>query len=193
MLREDLIRVWEKGESIQGRIGQLSARYQALQAEKGRSGQPVTPRLVLVHTLSHLLMNALAFSSGYSAASIRERLFVSDDVERPMAALLVYTADGDSEGTLGGLVRLGKPGSLEAIVADALEQARWCSGDPVCMEIGGRSGQGPDSCNLAACYRCALVAETSCELQNRFLDRAALIGAGDGDATGLVRDTVATG
>jgi hypothetical protein len=189
-LRGNLIREWEQSEAVQGRIGQLSTRFQAIQAERGRSGQPVTPRLVLVHTLSHLLMNALAFSSGYSAASIRERLFVSHDVERPMAALLIYTADGDSEGTLGGLVRLGKPGSLEVIVADGLEQARWCSGDPVCMEIGGRSGQGPDSCNLAACYRCALVAETSCELQNRFLDRATLIGVGEGEIAEWIGDAV---
>jgi hypothetical protein len=172
--REDIVRKWEAEKAVRERMGRLSHRYEAIQAERGRAAQPITPRLVLVHTLSHLLMNALAFSSGYSAASIRERLFVSDETGRPMAALLIYTADGDAEGTLGGLVRLGKPGSLESIIAQALDQAQWCSGDPVCMEIGGRSGQGPDSCNLAACYRCALVAETSCERQNRFLDRAAV-------------------
>ena len=31
------------------------------------------------------------------------------------------------------------------------------------------SGQGPDSCNLAACHSCALLPETSCEEFNRFL------------------------
>jgi len=43
------------------------------------------------------------------------------------------------------------------------------------MEIG-ESGQGPDSCNLAACHCCALVPETACEEFNRFLDRGLVVG-----------------
>jgi hypothetical protein len=54
-------------------------------------------------------------------------------------------------------------------------RARWCSTDPVCMDAG-EHGQGPDSCNLAACHGCALLPETSCEEFNRFLDRALVIG-----------------
>jgi hypothetical protein len=52
----------------------------------------------------------------------------------------------------------------------------WCSADPVCMEIGTKWGQGPDSCNLAACHNCALVPETACEEFNRFLDRGLVVG-----------------
>ena len=40
----------------------------------------------------------------------------------------------------------------------------------------GEKGQGPDSCNLAACHGCALLPETSCEQFNRFLDRGLVIG-----------------
>ena len=71
---------------------------------------------------------------------------------------------------------MGKPGYLEEAVESAISQARWCAADPVCMEIGARSGQGPDSCNLAACHSCALVPETACEEFNRFLDRGVVVG-----------------
>ena len=77
---------------------------------------------------------------------------------------------------MGGLVRMGGAGFLETVVSGALEQARWCGADPVCMEIGSTIGQGPDSCNLAACHSCSLVPETACEEFNRFLDRGVLIG-----------------
>ncbi len=36
-------------------------------------------------------------------------------------------------------------------------------------------GQGPEFLNLAACHACALLPETSCEFQNRILDREIVI------------------
>ncbi|MGC9030462.1 MAG: DUF1998 domain-containing protein, partial [Desulfomonilaceae bacterium] len=57
-----------------------------------------------------------------------------------------------------------------------IEKAQWCAVDPVCMEVGATGGQGPDSCNLAACHNCSLVPETACEVGNRFLDRATIVG-----------------
>ncbi len=77
-----------------------------------------------------------------------------------MSGVLIYTASGDSEGSLGGLVRQGKQGNLETIVYNAIENARRCSSDPICIDS---SGQGPNSCNLAACHNCALLRETCCE------------------------------
>jgi hypothetical protein len=115
------------------------------------------------------------FESGYSSASLRERLYASGDPAAPMASMLLYTAAGDSEGTMGGLVRMGQPGALEGVVTAALAAAQWCSSDPVCMEAG-EAGQGPDSCNLAACHGCVLVPETACEESNRFLDRGLVVG-----------------
>ena len=120
-------------------------------------------------------MNRLSFECGYSSAALRERLYISDHPSAPMAGLLIYTADGDSEGTMGGLVRMGKPGHFEPMIRRALENAEWCSADPVCREMGAQSGQGPDSCNLAACHSCALVPETACEEFNRFLDRTLVV------------------
>lgn len=144
-------------------------------ARSGPGGAAVSSRFILLHTFAHLLINRLVFASGYSTASIRERIY-SEEGEHPMSAVLLYTASGDAEGTMGGLVALGEPGTLEGMILHALEAASWCAADPVCMEAGERRGQGPDSCNLAACHSCALLPETSCEAMNRFLDRALLIG-----------------
>ena len=100
-----------------------------------------------------------------------------------MAGFMIYTAAGDSEGTMGGLVRMGRPTVLDAVLEEALSRAMWCSSDPVCMELG-EHGQGPNSCNLAACHSCALVPETSCENFNKYLDRALLIGTPDNPEIG---------
>jgi hypothetical protein len=138
-----------------------------------RNALPATPRLVLLHTLAHLLIKRLSFEAGYGASSIRERLYsASADGGTSMAGVLLYTAAGDADGTLGGLVELGRPGRLERALAGALEDARWCSSDPICVES---RGQGPDSLNLAACHACSLLPETSCELQNRILDRTSVL------------------
>ena len=97
------------------------------------------------------------------------------------------TAAGDSEGTMGGLVRMSRPESLCQVIASALDDARWCSTDPVCMDAGEK-GQGPDSCNLAACHGCALLPETSCEEFNRFLDRGLVIGTFNDPRLGFFSD-----
>lgn len=170
------VQAWEQTGSVRQRVQILAHQYQQVQTARRLRPRTIGPRYVLVHTLAHLIMNRLTFECGYSSASLRERLYVSEDREMPMAAMLIYTAAGDVEGTLGGLVRMGKPGFLEPIIQQSVEGAKWCSADPVCMELGRRGGQGPDSCNLAACHNCALLPETACEDFNRFLDRALVIG-----------------
>ena len=173
-LDEDRLRSWESQPSVLFRIAKMQSRFEAARGVRHLRERPITARFVLLHTFAHILMNQLTFDCGYSSASLRERLYVSSGPQS-MAAVLIYTAAGDSDGTMGGLVRMGKPGYLEDVIADALVSADWCSSDTVCMELG-ESGQGPDSCNLAACHSCALVPETACEEFNRFLDRAAVVG-----------------
>ena len=65
-------------------------------------------RFVLLHSLSHALMRQIALECGYTAASLRERLYCRSVGQEhgPMAGILIYTAASDSEGTLGGLVQL---------------------------------------------------------------------------------------
>lgn len=135
----------------------------------------IGPSFLLAHTFSHLLINQLIFDCGYSTASLRERLYVSNTPEIEMYGLLIYTAAGDSEGSLGGLVRMAEPKTLQLMVKKAIESSNWCSSDPICREIGDNGGQGPRGMNLAACHNCALLPETSCEVFNSLLDRGAVV------------------
>ncbi|NDB94667.1 MAG: DUF1998 domain-containing protein [Verrucomicrobia bacterium] len=141
-------------------------------------------RYLLVHSLAHILINQLVFECGYSTASLRERLYVSQDSNAPMASFMVYTAAGDADGTLGGLVSLGRPERLEAVVRRSLSRASWCSADPVCSEHLG--GQGSKLSNLAACHACILLPETSCETINQGLDRAMVVGTPDARENGFM-------
>jgi len=129
----------------------------------------VHPIQIALHTLVHLLLRRITFECGYSSSSLRERLYF-DAAER-YAAIMIYTADADSEGSLGGLVRQGRRDRFAATVIEALDQGEWCSADPVCSET---AGQGLGGFNHAACHACSLVSETSCTSANTLLDRRLL-------------------
>jgi hypothetical protein len=132
-------------------------------------------RYVLLHTFAHALMRQLALECGYAAASIRERIYArpAETPGGPMAGLLIYTSAPDSEGTLGGLVSLGEPETLERHVAQALEAAHLCASDPLCAEHPpSRTGR---TLHAAACHACLFAPETSCERGNKYLDRSTLV------------------
>lgn len=171
------MREWENRDSVKTRVQPLVVEA-AGSTHIGQESQSIGARFILLHTFAHVLMNRLVFEAGYSAASLSERIYarVPSTGVVPMAGVLMHTASGDSEGSLGGLVRLGEPGNLERLIHDAVEGARWCSSDPICMELGGTSRQGPDGLNLAACHSCAHLPETACETFNVLLDRGLLIG-----------------
>jgi hypothetical protein len=161
---------WELLPDVLGRVSKLAQRLAI-------SSYPlpfeVSPRFVLLHTLAHVLINQMVLSSGYSSASLRERIF-SGTSGSDMAGVLIYTASGDSDGTLGGLVRMGETDSMRRLLAGSLDAAAWCANDPVCMELG-EAGQGPEGCNSAACHSCCLLPETACEHYNKGLDRGLLL------------------
>lgn len=143
----------------------------------------ITGKFLLLHTISHLLIKQLSFECGYGIASLKERIYCSEAVDgKEMAGILIYTACGDSEGTLGGLVRQGRSDTFPRIFNKAIENARTCSYDPVCSLS---QGQGRDSLNLAACYSCTLIPETSCEEFNCFLDRGVVVGTFDNPNLGF--------
>jgi hypothetical protein len=128
-----------------------------------------TAKFLVLHTFAHLIIRQLSFESGYSSGSLRERIYANNG----QAGVLIYTADGDSEGSLGGLVKQGEANRLIPAIIAALETASWCSNDPVCSES---ESQGVMGLNKAACHSCSLVSETSCETNNLMLDRKLLIG-----------------
>ena len=163
------------------RIVPLQRSYQDSFISRSRPGFIVSAKYLFLHSLSHLLMKQLSFDCGYNIASLKERLYCSDGSDG-MFGLFIYTATGDSEGTLGGLVRQGKFDRLRGVFIKAVESARSCSNDPVCNLS---QGQGRDSLNLAACHACMLVPETSCENYNTILDRGVLIGTLDQPDAGI--------
>lgn len=125
------------------------------------------PRNIMMHTLAHLLIEEISNTSGYTMASIRERLYVNED----QAAILIYTSAGDIEGTFGGLVRLSRKDKFFNLLDKAIANSQWCSSDPVCTELGANQGQGLFGVNGAACYNCSHLPETACEIGNMYLDR----------------------
>ena len=168
------LREWTKNPIVEERVSLLKNSYNRGRLERGMREVEVTAKHVLLHTFAHILIGQLSFDCGYGSASLRERIYCeSDEPDQPMQGVLIYTASGDSEGTLGGLVRQGEPDLMKTVVERAIHRARWCSSDPVCIES---LGQGSDNSNLAACHGCALLPETSCESGNRFLDRALIVG-----------------
>lgn len=139
----------------------------------------VSPRLLLVHSFAHALVRQFSLDCGYSASSIRERLYVSEpsDGKPAMNGVLVYTGSPDSDGSLGGLVRMADQSILEEIILKAIASAEWCGSDPVCLETD--PVQSGERISGAACHSCLLLPETACEKFNRELDRSMLVGSHD--------------
>lgn len=175
---EDAISQWRTKPGIVRRERELKRTHVGFR--QSRNIQPSDDgfdvlRFALVHTFSHIMMRQLAIECGYAAASIQERIYSrpGDDQHPPMCGVMFMTAAADSEGTLGGLVRLAQPKLFGRHVRQALHRASLCSSDPLCSEhipdSAGRDLHG------AACHACAFVAETSCERGNKYLDRSLVV------------------
>lgn len=129
------------------------------------------PITVWWHTLSHRLITSISLDSGYSAAAIRERIYVNIDpaIGRIRGGVLIYTSQPGGDGTLGGLID-----SVEAfdnVLKKAINELNMCSNDPICEDQSVKDTEG----NGAACYACLYLSETSCELFNMGLDRNLLL------------------
>lgn len=176
----------DKSPEIVERVSKLNHRYNSNEWITQNIDRNISPKFILLHTFAHLLMRELSFECGYSLASLRERIYCNMQEEGiEMSGVLIYTADGDSEGSMGGLVEQGKCEKLSRTVQNALNRADWCSNDPTCITS---SGQGRDSLNLAACYSCTLVPETSCEEFNGLLDRGLIVGTLDDENIGFFKE-----
>jgi len=152
-LDEAALSTWESDPRVVDRVAGLADKatrsFMWNRLEK-RTGPSVSARYVMLHTLAHLLIRRLSFESGYGASSLRERVFARTTAtgEVRFGGLLIYTAAGDAEGTLGGLVRQGKSRLLAPALLGALDDAAWCSADPLCSE---QHAVSLDGLNLASC------------------------------------------
>jgi len=91
----------------------------------------------------------------------------------------LYTGSSDAEGTLGGLIEVGR--RIAGSIRGALELGKLCSNDPVCAQHAPESLHERRFLQGAACHGCLLLAETSCEQQNDLLDRALVVRTVQGE------------
>ena len=168
-LRSAAVDDWLRRSAVKRRLDAL-AQGHARWAQDRKSARdfPGGP-YVLLHTLAHLLIQSLAMHCGYPASSLRERVYA----EEGSYGLLIYTGSPDAEGTLGGLVQQAR--HLEDRVIEALQAGELCSNDPTCAEHAPGASMEARWLHGAACHGCALVAETSCEMRNDYLDRALVV------------------
>ena len=168
---------------------EIKKKYNELRRLRGlKEEKNIRNKYFLIHTFAHLIINQLSYSCGYGSSSLRERIYCnekSDDNE--MQGVLVYTASGDSEGSLGGLVREGEPQNLLRIIKKMLNKANVCSYDPVCLD---HKQQGLNGTNASACHACSFLSETSCEQSNQLLDRTTIIGDVRHNSIGYFQDMI---
>ena len=168
-LRQEAVGSWLERPPVIQRLDELRGQHDAWQQDRRKQrpfpGGPYT----LLHTLAHLLIASLSMRCGYPASSIRERIYV----EGGHFGLLLYTGTPDAEGTLGGLVQQAR--HFEDHLAHALEMGLLCSNDPICAQHAASEGMEQRWLHGAACHGCTLIAETSCEMRNDYLDRALVV------------------
>lgn len=169
LFKAGAIEKWLKRHEVQERGRHLAAGFARWKVEHEASNRefPGLP-FYLLHSFSHLLLTAISLECGYPASSLRERIYGSQG----RYGILIYTGSSDAEGTLGGLVLAGR--EIKRHVRRALEYGELCSNDPVCAH---HAPTKPDQQLLlgSACHGCLLIAETSCEQHNDFLDRSLVV------------------
>jgi hypothetical protein len=170
-LRAQAVREWLQRPAVVERIDGLVAGHNRWAADHNISRPFPGGPYVLLHTLSHLLMQSLAMRCGYPASSIRERVYTDPDGHR--YGILLYTSSPDSEGTLGGLVQQGR--HMELHLVQGLRAAALCSNDPICAQHTPGTSLEARWLHGSACHGCALISETSCEMRNDYLDRALVV------------------
>jgi len=175
VLRTDVIADWEKTAEASRHLAKLRDAHGRWRTNRDLDGphEDYWPgdRYLMLHSLSHLMVREIALECGYSSASISERIYANKD--RGEAGILLYTAASDSEGTLGGIIRLSEASQLDRLLRAAFANARRCSSDPLCAEHVPLRTE--DSLHGAACHACLFASETTCERGNRFLDRRLIV------------------
>ena len=177
------VKAWLAREAVTRRSTQLLEGFNAWKkANQVTSATFPGAPFVMLHSLSHLLITAVALDCGYAASSIRERIYASE----AGYGILLYTASPDAEGTLGGLVEAAD--RIDQYLRQAVELGTLCSNDPVCAQHQPEAWQEDRHLHGAACHGCLLLAESSCERRNDFLDRALVVATVDSAGAAFFED-----
>ena len=175
VIQPDVIATWEAVAEGSDELARLRLAHGRWRDNRQMDGPPEDhwpgDRYLVLHTLSHLLVREIALECGYSSASISERIYANPG--RGETGILLYTTASDSEGTLGGIVRLSEASQLDRLLRAAFANARRCSSDPLCAEHTPMGTE--DTLHGAACHACLFASETTCERGNRFLDRRLVV------------------
>ena len=173
--RKEAVEAWANRDDVKARGIRLLTGYDAWKGEHSGAKKKFVEAggllpYVLFHSFSHLLLTAVSLECGYPASSIRERIYTIPDVGY---GILLYTGTSDAEGTLGGLVQVGR--RIHEHIRNALEMGELCSNDPVCAQHEPANQHEHRFLHGAACHGCLLISETSCEQHNELLDRALVV------------------
>ena len=186
---ESALQNWEMRPNVARRSSTIINSYADVVDASNRSDKRNvltrfdSPRYLLLHTFAHLMIREIADHAGYHEASLRERIYSSSG-DAMRNGILIYTSSPSSEGSLGGLVRLGDVETFEKIVKNTIKRSHSCSRDPLCEETNPVTlrEEGISSRYLtgSSCYSCTLLPETSCQNFNNLLDRWMLHDPDDG-------------
>lgn len=172
-IKKDAIQAWRKRPAVRAREQKLEQGFYKWLDTRGIPRDKAKfpgAAYIMLHSLSHLLITAVSLDCGYASSAIRERIYAFDDIGY---GILLHTGTSGSEGTLGGLVEVGR--RIEYHLSKALEYGQLCSNDPVCAQHRPEDAQEDRFMHGAACHGCLLIAETSCERRNEMLDRALVV------------------
>jgi hypothetical protein len=165
------VETWYASDKVQEREQSLRKGFDAWLTEHPGSKRLFPGiRYIMLHSFSHLLLTAISLECGYPSSAIRERVYALPDTGY---GILLFTGTSDAEGTLGGLIEVGR--RIQQHVASALQMGELCSNDPICAEHDPKDEHERRFLHGAACHGCLLIAETSCEHHNDFLDRSLVV------------------
>lgn len=171
--KESVMSQWLQKSGVTNRITALNDGFDIWKNSPEHEGTQRTfpgGSYYLLHSLSHLLISSIALECGYPASSIKERIYSMPGIGY---GILLYTGTADSEGTLGGIIEVGR--NIKEHLKIALDSGRLCSNDPVCVQHDVKNVHDNRHLLGAACHGCLLISETSCEQQNEFLDRSLVV------------------
>jgi hypothetical protein len=168
--RKAAVEEWVRRPAVTKRLTELREGFLRWQSEHSSSKRDFRPAYILLYSFAHLLITSVALECGYPASSLRERVYALPSIGY---GVLIYTGSSDAEGTLGGLVEVGR--RIGDAIHSALELGRLCSNDPVCSQHLPASTHEARYLQGTACHGCVLISETSCETQNELLDRALVV------------------
>lgn len=169
--KADAINEWFNLDAVKARDAELRKGFNFWHDEHENSHRVFFgTRYYMLHSFSHMLLTAISMECGYPPSSLKERIYSRDSDGQ--YGILIYTGSPDAEGTLGGLVEAGR--RIANHFRNALEFCRLCSNDPVCA-FHRPSEHDHQPLHGSACHGCLLIAETSCEQRNDFLDRSLVV------------------